>query len=149
MIAIMRLIPKLVISYLFLSGFYGCFNISNYFLAAQDYPQYWWVGILFLLLFLGIAISGYFLLRVKRYSWVTIALQIIQVIGFSVEGYKYQFAAGMALKIGIEDNDLFINFRPIIAEFTVGIHTNDKFVYINLVPLIVVAIMTYTFKKTK
>lgn len=143
----MKNVRNIIVAYLFGSSIYGCFNIADFFLAIRDYPQYWWVGVTFLILFLGLGISGYLLLKTKQYSWATIALQVIQLVGFSLAGYKYQFSAGASLKLGYEDNNLLFVLKPLTAEFTVGMNLKDEFLYVNLVPLVMIVLITHYFSQ--
>ena len=103
------------------------------------------IGAIFLILFIGIGVSAYSLLRTNRYTKATIALQIIQLVGFCIAGYKYEFSAGTSLKWLYQGNRLEMIFKPITAEFAAGMNLPAEFLYVNLFPLLIIYLITKFF----
>ena len=141
---------KAIIFYLTFSCLYGLYGVVKYFSLLNKYPFaehpiVWIVGVFFLILFSGIGISAYSLLRTNKYTRVILALQMLQLVGFCIAGYKYEFSAGTSLKLLYEDTRLEMTFKPITAEFTLGINLPAQFLYVNLFPLFIIYLITKFF----
>lgn len=142
---------KALVFYLTFGCAYGLYNmLALYFPLLGPYPfathpGVWLTSGAFLALFAGLGLSAYGLWRTRRYSWATLALQILQLVGFCVGGYKYQFEAGTSLKWLYEDNRMEWNLKPLTAEFTFGLNLPQEFLYVNLVPLLVIYLLQKHF----
>ena len=144
---------KILLLYLAFSCGYGLYGVAMYFPLLSPYPfaaypGVWLIGVGFLALFAGLGLSAFGLWRTRRYSWVTLALQIVQLVGFCLGGYKYQFEAGTSLKWLYEDNRMELTFKPLTAEFTAGLHVPGEFLYINVVPLLIIYLLQKHFLPT-
>lgn len=130
--------------YIIMGSILGIYTCVNFLLSADDYPQLMWGGYFFGIIYTFIGLSGLDLIKNKKYSWYTIFLQLIQVIGFSMFGIKYKFCAGSLISIGYDlySNSIYYIFKPIWIEFTVGKNIVNSFLYINIVPIII-AIMIF------
>ena len=141
---------KVIVFYLAFSCLYGVYSVVEYALLLDkypfaEYPFVWVIGAIFLILFIGIGVSAYSLLRTNKYTRATIALQIMQLVGFCIAGYKYEFSTGTSLKWLYEGNRLEMIFKPVTAEFTVGMNLPAEFLYVNLFPLLVIYLITKFF----
>lgn len=142
---------KALIFYLAFSCGYGLIgSLVEYFPALSPYPfaaypALWLIGVGFLALYAGLGLSAVELWRTRRYSWMTQALQILQLVGFCLGGYKYKFEAGTSLKLLSEDNRIEWTFKPFTAEFSGGWNLPGEFLYINLVPLLVIYLIQKHF----
>ena len=141
---------KALIFYLAFSCGYGLYGMRLYFPLLRrypfgSYPGVWLIGLGFLALFAALGLSAFGLWRTRRYSWGTLALQIAQLVGFCLGGYKYQFEAGTSLKWLYEDNRMEWTLKPLTAEFTAGLNLPQEFLYVNLVPLLVIYLLQKHF----
>ena len=141
---------KALILYLAFSCGYGLYGMTLYFPLLRRYPfgaypGVWLIGLSFLALFAALGLSAFGLWRTRRYSWGTLALQIAQLVGFCLGGYKYQFEAGTSLKWLYEGNRMEWTWKPLTAEFTAGLHLPQEFLYVNLVPLLVIYLLQKHF----
>ena len=146
----MTIWQKALIFYLAFSCGYGLYGTALYFpLLVQypivAYPGVWLIGVGFLTLFAALGLSAFGLWRTHCYSWVTLALQIAQLVGFCLGGYKYRFEAGSSLKWLYEANHMELVFKPLTAEFTAGLNLPQEFLYINLVPLLIIYLLQRHF----
>ena len=144
---------KALIFYLAISCGYGLYGMTLYFPPLRQYPfgsypGVWLIGLGFLALFAALGLSAFGLWRTRRYSWGILALQIVQLVGFCLGGYKYQFEAGTSLKWLYEDNRMKLTFKPLTAEFTAGLHVPGEFLYVNLVPLLIIYLLQKHFLPT-
>ena len=142
---------KVLIFYLAFSCGYGLYNLLTEYLPLLNpypfatYPSVWLISGVFLALFAAIGLSAYRLWRTHRYSWYTLVLQIVQLIGFCVGGYKYQFEAGTSLKWLYENNKVELIFKPFTAIAVIGVNSPQEFLYVNLVPLLVIFLLKQHF----
>jgi hypothetical protein len=142
---------KALIFYLAFSCGYGLYKLLiEYFPLLRDYPfvthsGVWLISGGFLALFAALGLSAYELWRTHRYSWFTLALQIVQLIGFCVGGYKYQFEAGTSLKWLYKNNRMELTFKPLTAVSIIGINLPQEFLYVNLVPLLIIFLLKKHF----
>ena len=141
---------KAIVFYLVFSCLCGIYGVVEYVSLLDkytfaEYPFVWMIGAIFLILFIGIGVSAYSLLRTNRYTKATITLQIIQLVGFCIAGYKYEFSAGTSLKWLYQGNRLEMIFKPITAEFAAGMNLPAEFLYVNLFPLLIIYLITKFF----
>ena len=124
----MTIWQKALVFYLAFSGAYGLYYmLALYFPLLGPYPfathpGVWLTSGAFVALFAGLGVSAYWLWRTHRYSWTTLALQMVQLVGFCLGGYKYQFEAGTSLKWLYEGNRMELFFKPLTAEFKAGLN---------------------------
>ena len=137
---------KALIFYLAFSCEFGLYGMTLYFSLLRrypfgSYPGVWLIGLGFLALFAALGLSAFGLWRTRRYSWGTLALQIAQLVGFCLGGYKYQFEAGTSLKWLYEDNRMEWTLKPLTAELNLP----QESLYVNLVPLLVIYLLQKHF----
>ena len=143
---------KALVFYLAFSCAYGLYAILALYFPLLDpypfatHPGIWLTSGAFLALFAGLGVSAFGLWRrTRRYSWATLALQIVQLVGFCVGGYKYQFETGVSLKCLYEGSRIKWIFKPLIAEFTFGLNLPQEFLYVNVMPLLVIYLLQKHF----
>ncbi|GAB3237583.1 hypothetical protein GCM10027346_29340 [Hymenobacter seoulensis] len=83
------------------------------------------------------------LFKLNKYLWHTVLFQSIQVIGFCILGIKYIFCAGSLFVIGYNFpfNNIYSAIKPIGIEFTVGKNIENSFIYINIIPIIIIILI--------
>jgi hypothetical protein len=128
----------------------GIYTSINYLIEAQQYPQFEWAGYVFGALFLLLGWSGLFLLQTGAYSRLTLLLQVIQVVGFAMLGYKYQFCAGSSLTAGlnIELKQVYYTLKPIDIDFTLGKNIRSTYFHLNLVPMVVIGVLLQYYHRS-
>jgi hypothetical protein len=142
---------KALVFYLAFSGAYGLYYLLVlYFPLLGPYPfathpGVWLTSGGFVALFAGVGFSAYRLWQTRHYSWATVAFQLAQLVGFCLGGYKYQFEAGTSLKWLYENNRMEVVFKPLTAEFKAGLNLPQEFLYVNLVPLLVIYLLQKHF----
>lgn len=142
---------KALLFYLAFSGVYGFYSVlTEYFPLLRPYPfaahpGLWLAGGGFLALFAALGFCAVGLWRTHCYSWPTLALQIVQLVGFCLGGYKYQFVAGSSLKWLYEDNRMELVFKPFTAESIIGMNLPQEFLYVNVVPLLIIYLLKKHF----
>jgi hypothetical protein len=102
----------------------------------------------FIVLFILLGVAGYLLLEDKKYgSKLSIVLQSIQIVQFSILGFQFKFGAGCGIIVGLKNElmNLTVNFIPIYAEANWEInHGNDFYLYINIVPIFIIYLLSKT-----
>ena len=147
----MTIWQKALALYFAFSCAYGLYNMLGlYFPLLGPYPfathpGVWLTSGAFVALFAGLGLAAYGLWRTRRYSWATVTLQIVQLVGFCLGGYKYQFEAGTSLKWLYEGNRMEWTFKPLTAEFAFGLNLPQEFLYVNLVPLLIIYLLQKHF----
>ena len=147
----MTIWQKALVFYFAFSCAYGLYAMLTLYFPllgsypVATYPGVWFISAAFVALFTGLGLSAYGLWRTRRSSWAPVALQIAQLVGFCLGGYKYQFEAGTSLKWLYDNNRMEVVFKPLTAEFRAGWNLPQEFLYVNLVPLLVIYLLQKHF----
>ncbi len=95
----------------------------------------------FIILYFVLGIAGILLYNGSMFGKkLSIMIQSLQVIQFSILSISFKFGAGIGLIIGFKDSlsKLLFNFVPIYAESSWGFNENGFYLFFNLIPLFVI-----------
>ena len=136
---------KIISFYQILGGISGLYVITQLLYGVGlSYTSYF---IIFIILYFIMILAGVFLFQENAKGQnLTIIVQSLQILQFSLGGLQYKFGAGTAILIGFKNimYKLSVNFMPVYAEFNWAINDKGFFLYINIVPIFII----YLLKKT-
>ena len=134
--------------YQILCMFFGLWAIT-YILSGIGYDS---LNVLlaspFIVLFIMLGIAGYLLFKDKKYgNELSVFLQSLQVVQFSIKGFQFKFGAGCGIIVGLKNEltNLTINFIPVYAEANWEInHNNEFYILFNVVPIFIIYFLLKT-----
>lgn len=136
---------KIISFYQILGGLSGLYVIIQLLSGiGLSYTSYF---IIFIILYFIMILAGVFLFQENpKGQNLTIIVQSLQILQFSLGGLQYKFGAGTAILIGFKNiiYKLSVNFIPVYAEFNWAINDRGFFLYINIVPIFII----YFLKKS-
>lgn len=132
---------KIISIYQILGSIYGFYGVLSL-LYEIDYNT---INILifspFLILYLILFIAGILLYRNDKHGKkLSIIIQSLQIIQFSILGVAFKFGAGIGFIIGFKNtvSKLYLNFIPLYAESSWYINDKETVVLINFVPIFLI-----------
>jgi len=130
---------KIISVYQVLGGLAGLYiNIQILTSVGFTYVSFF---IVFILLYLIMILAGISLfLERKNGRTLSIFIQILQLVQFSLGGFQFKFGAGMALFVGFKDviTKFNINFLPLYAESSWAINDKELYLYVNLIAILII-----------
>jgi hypothetical protein len=77
---------------------------------------------------------------------LTIIIQSLQILQFSLGGLQYKFGAGTAILIGFKDimYKISIHLMPAYAEFNWAVNDKGFYLYINVIPIFIIYFLSKT-----
>lgn len=72
--------------------------------------------------------------------WISMFLQILQVVSFSLKGITYTFCAGSFIGLRVSENIELI-FNLFLIEFKISLVSTESFISINFIPFVVIGLL--------
>ena len=133
---------KIISLYQILGGFSGLFVITQLLTGiGLSYTSYF---IIFVILYLIMILAGFLLFQENpKGRKLTIIVQALQIVQFSLGGLQFKFGAGTAILIGFKDimYKISINIMPLYAEFNWSINDKGFYLYINIMPMFIIYLL--------
>lgn len=130
---------KIISVYQVLGGLAGLYvNIQILTSVGFNYIPFF---IIFIFLYIIMILAGILLfLERKNGRNLSIFIQILQLVQFSIGGLQFKFGAGMALVVGFKDvmYKFNINFLPFYAESSWAINDKGLYLYVNLIAILII-----------
>lgn len=137
---------KILSWYQIIGGIIGLGMMIQYILQTEAFNGYA-VLLLFvmLILYLFSVASGLILLKNPAKGMLPSRInQIIQIIGFAVAGYSFQYISGLGVSIGFDITEgMLLKLNAALSSFEYNWNTDhdEAFLVVNIVPLVVMYLL--------
>ncbi|AKQ45027.1 hypothetical protein TH63_04305 [Rufibacter radiotolerans] len=137
---------KILSWYQIIGGFIGLVILIHYILQTEAFNGY---AVLFLfamlMLFLFSIACGLILLKNPTKGMLPSRInQILQIIGFAVAGYSFQYISGLGVIIGFDLTEgMLLKLNAALSSFEYNWNTDheEAFLVVNIVPLVVIYLL--------